>query len=62
MSSPDDHDPSELFTRWWATYTAIDDDDGMSPDKRPAVMAPSGQTWPGLAPRREDAADSSPGR
>ncbi|MGW2232270.1 DUF4253 domain-containing protein, partial [Streptomyces formicae] len=60
MSSPDDHDPADLLAKWWATYTAIDEDDDMlSPDKRLAITAPFGQSWPGLAPGREDTADPS---
>ncbi|MFJ5546310.1 hypothetical protein [Streptomyces sp. NPDC093225] len=41
MSSPADHDPADLLATWWATYTAVDEDDDMlSPDKRLAVTAP----------------------
>ncbi|MEW2373902.1 DUF4253 domain-containing protein [Streptomyces sp. NPDC006656] len=60
MSSPDDHDPTDLLEKWWTTYTAIDEDDDMlSPDERLAVTAPFGQTWPGLAPCSEGAANPS---
>ncbi|MFE5826670.1 DUF4253 domain-containing protein [Streptomyces erythrochromogenes] len=60
MSSPGDHDPADLLAKWWATYTAVDEDDDMlSPDKRLAITAPFGQTWPGLAPGREDTVDRS---
>ncbi|MER7468622.1 DUF4253 domain-containing protein [Streptomyces sp. NPDC097981] len=60
MSSPDDHDPADLLAKWWATYTAIDEDDDMlPPDERLAVTAPFGETWPGLTPGREDTADPS---
>ncbi|MEU3317126.1 DUF4253 domain-containing protein [Streptomyces sp. NPDC006662] len=58
ISSLDDHDPAELLAKWWATYTAVDEDDDMlSPDQRLAVTAPFGQTWPGLAPAGQAAAD-----
>ncbi|MFJ8212061.1 DUF4253 domain-containing protein [Streptomyces sp. NPDC096033] len=61
MSSPDNHDPADLLAKWWATYTAVDEDDDMlSPNERLAVTAPFGQTWPGRAPSREIPAD--PGR
>ncbi|MET9448945.1 DUF4253 domain-containing protein [Streptomyces cinerochromogenes] len=51
MSSPADHNPQALLTRWWQDYTATDeDDDQLSADERLAVTAPFGQTWPGAAP------------
>ncbi|MEW2417486.1 DUF4253 domain-containing protein [Streptomyces sp. NPDC046866] len=54
MSSPANHDPSGLLAQWWATYTAVDEDDDMlDTDRRLAVTAPFGHTWPGLAPSRE---------
>lgn len=47
MSSPDVHDPAELLAQWWTQYTKTDeDDDLLTPDKRLAVTAPFGQTWP----------------
>ncbi|GAB3007223.1 DUF4253 domain-containing protein [Saccharothrix stipae] len=59
MSEPDGHDPAVLLARWWADYTAEDPDDTADdsddPDdtltaaERPAVTAPFGTTWPGLA-------------
>ncbi|MFH9176803.1 DUF4253 domain-containing protein [Streptomyces albogriseolus] len=53
MSSPARHDSASLLARWWATYTAVDEDDDMlDTDRRLAVTAPFGQTWPGLAPHR----------
>lgn len=56
MSSPASHDPARLLAQWWATYTAVDEDDDMlDTDRRLAVTAPFGQTWPGLAPSRETA-------
>jgi hypothetical protein len=54
MSSPASHDPADLLAQWWATYTAVDEDDDMlDADRRLAVTAPFGQTWPGLASCRE---------
>ncbi|MFD7408399.1 DUF4253 domain-containing protein [Streptomyces sp. NPDC059866] len=54
MSSPADHDPAGLLAQWWATYTAVDEDDDMLDTRRRlAVTAPFGQNWPGLAPSRE---------
>ncbi|MEU6392371.1 DUF4253 domain-containing protein [Streptomyces sp. NPDC046939] len=65
MSSPASHDPAGLLARWWNAYTPVDeddedgendeDDDMLDADRRPAVTAPFGQTWPGPAPRRESA-------
>ncbi|MEU5314396.1 DUF4253 domain-containing protein [Streptomyces sp. NPDC021562] len=56
MSSPASHDPAGLLAQWWATYTAVDEDDDMlDADRRLAVTAPFGQTWPGLAPSRKTA-------
>ncbi len=53
MTSPARHDSASLLARWWATYTAVDEDDDMlDTDRRFAVTAPFGQTWPGLAPHR----------
>ncbi|MCP9211507.1 DUF4253 domain-containing protein [Streptomyces cucumeris] len=50
MSSPANHDPADLLAQWWATYTTVDeDDDILDTDRRLAVTAPFGQTWPGLA-------------
>ncbi|MFE5011696.1 DUF4253 domain-containing protein [Streptomyces sp. NPDC056696] len=52
------HDPTRLLEQWWATYTAVDEDDDMlDADGRVAVTAPFGQTWPGHAPSRETAAN-----
>ncbi|MFD9411273.1 DUF4253 domain-containing protein [Streptomyces sp. NPDC059989] len=54
MSSPASHDPAGLLAQWWATYTAVDEDDDMLDVKRRlAVTAPFGQVWPGLAASRE---------
>ncbi|MFD6150973.1 DUF4253 domain-containing protein [Streptomyces sp. NPDC060243] len=54
MSSPASHDPTDLLARWWATYMAVDENDDMlDTDKRLAVTAPFGHTWPGLASGRE---------
>ncbi|MGW3059536.1 hypothetical protein ACWC98_26895 [Streptomyces goshikiensis] len=54
MSSPASHDPAGLLAQWWATYTAVDEDDDMLDVKgRLAVTAPFGQVWPGLAAGRE---------
>ncbi|MFB7778346.1 DUF4253 domain-containing protein [Streptomyces bauhiniae] len=54
MSAPASHDPATLLATWWATYTAVDEDDDMlSADQRLGVTAPFGQSWPGRAPRRE---------
>lgn len=54
MSSPASHDPADLLAHWWATYTAVDEDDEMLDVKRRlAVTAPFGQVWPGLAASRE---------
>ncbi|MET3984055.1 DUF4253 domain-containing protein [Streptomyces sp. PvR034] len=54
MSSPASHDPARLLAQWWATHTAVDeDDDILDADRRLAVTAPFGQTWPGLASSRE---------
>ncbi|GAA2485715.1 DUF4253 domain-containing protein [Streptomyces gobitricini] len=48
------HDPVDLLALWWTTYTAVDEDDDMlDDDRRLAVTAPFGQTWPGLASSRE---------
>lgn len=56
MSFPASHAPASLLAQWWATYTAVDEDDDMlDTDRRLAVTAPFGQTWPGLAPSRETA-------
>lgn len=56
MFSPARHDPAGLLAQWWAAYTAVDEDDDMlDADRRLAVTAPFGQTWPGLAPSRETA-------
>ncbi|MFJ3921557.1 DUF4253 domain-containing protein [Streptomyces sp. NPDC090022] len=58
MSSPASHDPAGLLEEWWATYTAIDEDDDMLDAKRRlAVTAPFGQAWPGIAPARSAATD-----
>ncbi|MFF3174638.1 DUF4253 domain-containing protein [Streptomyces sp. NPDC057900] len=53
MSSPTGHDPVGLLAQWWTTYTAVHEDDMLDTDRRLAVTAPFGQTWPGLASRRE---------
>ncbi|MEU7402248.1 DUF4253 domain-containing protein [Streptomyces sp. NPDC044948] len=54
MSSPASHDSAGLLARWWAAYTAVDEDDDMlDTDRRLSVTAPFGQTWPGRAPSRE---------
>nr|WP_246040753.1 DUF4253 domain-containing protein [Streptomyces cadmiisoli] len=54
--SPASHDPAGLLARWWATYTAVDEDDDMlDTERRLTVTAPFGQIWPGLAPRRRTA-------
>ncbi|MER7485166.1 DUF4253 domain-containing protein [Streptomyces sp. NPDC126497] len=51
MSSPADHDPQTVLTRWWQDHTATDeDDDQRNTEKRLAVTAPFGQAWPGPAP------------
>ncbi|MFD5123998.1 DUF4253 domain-containing protein [Streptomyces sp. NPDC058385] len=51
MSAPAHHDPARLLEQWWATYTAVDEgDDMLDADRRLAVTAPFGQTWPGHAP------------
>ncbi|MEV0640397.1 DUF4253 domain-containing protein [Streptomyces sp. NPDC050619] len=55
MSSPASHDSTGLLARWWDTYTAVDEDDMLDADRRLAVTAPFGQTWPGLPPSRETA-------
>ncbi|PJF01966.1 hypothetical protein CUT44_00715 [Streptomyces carminius] len=54
MSSAASHDPAGVLAQWWAMHTAVDD--GMlSSERRLAVTAPFGQSWPGLAPGREAA-------
>ncbi|MFE0863323.1 DUF4253 domain-containing protein [Streptomyces rochei] len=53
ISSPASHASAGLLAQWWATYTAVDEDDILDTDRRLAVTAPFGQTWPGLAPSRE---------
>ncbi|MFI9243802.1 DUF4253 domain-containing protein [Streptomyces sp. NPDC053086] len=51
MSSPADHHPQALLTRWWQDHTATDeDDDQLSAEERLAVTAPFGRAWPGPAP------------
>ncbi|MEW2079944.1 DUF4253 domain-containing protein [Streptomyces sp. NPDC013433] len=51
MSSPADHDSRTVLARWWQDHTATDeDDDQRDAEKRLAVTAPFGQTWPGPAP------------
>ncbi|WP_435192322.1 hypothetical protein [Streptomyces sp. bgisy126] len=56
MSSLASHDPAGLLAQWWATCTAVDeDDDILDTDRHLAVTAPFGQTWPGLAPSRDRA-------
>ncbi len=51
MSSPADHDPQTVLARWWQDHTATDEeDDQLDAEKRLAVIAPFGQTWPGPAP------------
>ncbi|MYR42990.1 DUF4253 domain-containing protein [Streptomyces sp. SID5910] len=51
MSSPADHDPETVLTRWWRDYTATDeDDDQLDTEERLAVTDPFGQSWPGLTP------------
>ncbi|MER7998115.1 DUF4253 domain-containing protein [Streptomyces sp. NPDC095613] len=55
MSSLTSHGSAGLLARWWDTYTAVDEDDMLDADRRRAVTAPFGQTWPGLAPSRETA-------
>ncbi len=51
MSSPTSHAPAGLLAQWWKTYTAVDEgDDMLDADRRLAITAPFGQTWPGLAP------------
>ncbi|MFJ8584873.1 DUF4253 domain-containing protein [Streptomyces sp. NPDC093595] len=55
MSSPASHDTVRLLSQWWATYTAVGEDDMLDTDRRLAVTAPFGRTWPGLAPGRETA-------
>ncbi|WP_258053574.1 DUF4253 domain-containing protein [Streptomyces sp. Ru72] len=56
MSSPASHDPASLLGQWWATHTSVDEDDDMlDADRRLAVTAPFGQSWPGLAPSRQTA-------
>ncbi|MGI5478726.1 DUF4253 domain-containing protein [Streptomyces lavendofoliae] len=58
MSSPASHDPAGLLEEWWATYTAVDEDDDMlAATRRLAVTAPLGQDWPGIAPARSAATD-----
>ncbi|MQY10247.1 hypothetical protein SRB5_03540 [Streptomyces sp. RB5] len=57
MSSPDAHSPAELLEHWWKDYTAVDEDDMLSPDDRLAVTAPFGQLWPGFTPSPPPAAD-----
>ncbi|MEV6700496.1 DUF4253 domain-containing protein [Streptomyces sp. NPDC051453] len=57
ISSPAHHDPARLLEQWWATYTAVDEDDMLDADGRLAVTAPFGQTWPGHAPSRGTAAN-----
>ncbi|MFJ8898759.1 DUF4253 domain-containing protein [Streptomyces sp. NPDC102359] len=54
MSSPASHDASSLLARCWPAYTAADedDDDVLDTDRRFAVTASFGQSWPGLAPNR----------
>ncbi|MGW3493098.1 DUF4253 domain-containing protein [Streptomyces sp. NPDC001020] len=53
MSAAASHDPAALLAKWWATYTAVDEDDMLSAERRLAVTAPFGQSWPGRAPSRE---------
>lgn len=53
MFSPTDHGPVRLLEQWWTTYTAVDEDDMLDTGRRLAVTARFGQTWPGLASRRE---------
>ncbi|MFD8812434.1 DUF4253 domain-containing protein [Streptomyces sp. NPDC059627] len=54
MSVAANHDPAGLLAKWWATYTTVDEDDDMlSAERRLAVTAPFGQSWPGRAPSRE---------
>ncbi|MGW3157558.1 hypothetical protein [Streptomyces sp. NPDC001089] len=56
MSSPTSHDPADLLAQWWTTHTAVDEDDDMlDADRRLAVTASFGQTWPGLASSRKKA-------
>ncbi|MFJ4843171.1 DUF4253 domain-containing protein [Streptomyces sp. NPDC088746] len=59
MSSPQAHDPADLLARWWSEYTKTDeDDDLLTPDKRLAVTAPFGQTWPSPVLRRRPVIDA----
>ncbi|MFF1839074.1 DUF4253 domain-containing protein [Streptomyces sp. NPDC058231] len=54
MSSPHAHDPAGLLARWWNEHTKTDeDDDLLTPDKRLAVTAPFGKTWPSPVLRHE---------
>ncbi|MGA5192872.1 DUF4253 domain-containing protein [Streptomyces exfoliatus] len=56
MSSPASHDAAGLLAHWWGTCTAVDEgDDMLDVERRLAVTAPFGQSWPGLAPARETA-------
>ncbi|MFE1234915.1 DUF4253 domain-containing protein [Streptomyces sp. NPDC058745] len=54
MSAAASHSPADLLAKWWADYTADDeDDDVLSSEERLAVTAPFGQSWPGRAPSRK---------
>ncbi|MFI1786193.1 DUF4253 domain-containing protein [Streptomyces rubiginosohelvolus] len=54
MSAVTSHAPTALLAKWWATYTAVDEDDDMlSADRRLAVTAPFEPSWPGRASSRE---------
>ena len=45
-----EHDVERLLAGWWASYTGTDDNkDTLAPAERPAVTAPYGRDWPGLA-------------
>lgn len=49
MSSPADHEPATLLARWWHDYTDAGEGRPMA-GEHPAVAAPFGRMWPGLAP------------
>ncbi|MDX2293322.1 MULTISPECIES: DUF4253 domain-containing protein [Streptomyces] len=54
-SRPADHEPATVLARWWDDCVSTGED-----DDAPAVTAPYGRAWPGLAPGRTPVED--PGR